>query len=153
MDGAWAQASEIAAAVSEGRISAAAVVGAALARIRQLNSKLNAFTDVLGERALERAQAIDRTRAKGPLAGVPFAVKNLFDIAGLATRAGSRINRDRAPATRDATLDTGAVVVVRSFRPQADLRPALARRHVSLRGKPRSCRADGTLCARPCARL
>ena len=104
MDGAWAQASEIAAAVSEGRISAATVVGAALARIKQLNSKLNAFTDVLGERALERAQAIDRTRAKGPLAGVPFAVKNLFDIAGLATRAGSRINRDRAPATRDATL-------------------------------------------------
>ena len=116
MDGAWAQASEIAAAVSEGRISAAAVVGAALARIRQLNSKLNAFTDVLGERALERAQAIDRTRAKGPLAGVPFAVKNLFDIAGLATRAGSRINRDRAPATRDATLiarleAAGAVLV------------------------------------------
>ena len=116
MDGAWAQASEIAAAVSEGRISAAAVVGAALARIRQLNSKLNAFTDVLGERALKRAQAIDRTRAKGPLAGVPFAVKNLFDIAGLATRAGSRINRDRAPATRDATLiarleAAGAVLV------------------------------------------
>ena len=116
MDGAWAQASEIAAAVSEGRISAAAVVGAALARIRQLNSKLNAFTDVLGERALERAQAIDRTRAKGPLAGVPFAVKNMFDIAGLATRAGSRINRDRAPATRDATLiarleAAGAVLV------------------------------------------
>ena len=116
MDGAWAQASEIAAAVSEGRISAAAVVGAALARIRQLNSKLNAFTDVLGERALKRAQAIDRTRAKGPLAGVPFAVKNMFDIAGLATRAGSRINRDRAPATRDATLiarleAAGAVLV------------------------------------------
>ena len=104
MEGAWAQASEIAAAVSEGRMSAATVVGAALARIKQLNSKLNAFTDVLGERALKRAQAIDRTRAKGPLAGVPFAVKNLFDIAGLATRAGSRINRDRAPATRDATL-------------------------------------------------
>ena len=116
MDGAWAQASEIAAAVSEGRISAATVVGAALARIKQLNSKLNAFTDVLGERALKRAQAIDRTRAKGPLAGVPFAVKNLFDIAGLATRAGSRINRDRAPATRDATLiarleAAGAVLV------------------------------------------
>ena len=116
MDGAWAQASEIAAAVSEGRMSATAVVGAALARIKQLNSKLNAFTDVLGERALKRAQAIDRTRAKGPLAGVPFAVKNLFDIAGLATRAGSRINRDRAPATRDATLiarleAAGAVLV------------------------------------------
>jgi 1-carboxybiuret hydrolase len=116
MDGAWAQASEIAAAVSEGRTSAVAVIGAALARIKQLNSKLNAFTDVLGERALKRAQAIDRTRAKGPLAGVPFAVKNLFDVAGLATRAGSRINRDRAPATRDATLiarleAAGAVLV------------------------------------------
>src|SRR5271166_4645586 len=116
MDGAWVQASEIAAAVSEGRTSAVAVLGAALARIKQLNPRLNAFTDVLGERALKRAQAIDRTRAKGPLAGVPFAVKNLFDIAGLATRAGSRINRDRAPATRDATLiarleAAGAVLV------------------------------------------
>ena len=40
----------------------------------------------------------------GPLAGVPFAVKNLFDVAGLPTRAGSKINRDRAPAARDATL-------------------------------------------------
>ncbi|MET0921567.1 MAG: AtzE family amidohydrolase, partial [Xanthobacteraceae bacterium] len=40
----------------------------------------------------------------GPLAGVPFAVKNLFDIAGLPTLAGSKINRDAAPANRDATL-------------------------------------------------
>ena len=39
-----------------------------------------------------------------PLAGVPFAVKNLFDIAGLATIAGSKINRDATPAIRDATL-------------------------------------------------
>jgi aspartyl-tRNA(Asn)/glutamyl-tRNA(Gln) amidotransferase subunit A len=108
MDTAWAQASEIAAAVREGRASAAAVVGAALARIARLNPALNAFTDVLEKRALARAHAIDQARAKGTppgtLAGVPFAVKNLFDIAGLATRAGSKINRDRAPATRDATL-------------------------------------------------
>ena len=40
----------------------------------------------------------------GPLAGAPFAVKNLFDVAGLTTRAGSLINRDRAPAGADATL-------------------------------------------------
>ena len=40
----------------------------------------------------------------GPLAGAPFAVKNLFDVAGLTTRAGSLINRDRAPASADATL-------------------------------------------------
>ncbi len=55
-------------------------------------------------------------RAAGPLGGMPFAVKNLFDIAGLPTRAGSLINRDRAPATRDAPLirrleAAGAVLV------------------------------------------
>ena len=52
----------------------------------------------------------------GPLAGVPFAVKNLFDVAGLPTLAGSKINRDRAPATADAPLiarleAAGAVLV------------------------------------------
>ncbi len=55
-----------------------------------------------------RARAIDETRKAGrnpgQLAGVPFAVKNLFDLAGLATRAGSKINRDDPPAGRDATL-------------------------------------------------
>ena len=52
----------------------------------------------------------------GPLAGVPFAVKNLFDVAGLPTRAGSKINRDLTPPPRDATLiarleAAGAVLV------------------------------------------
>src|SRR5262245_62499314 len=68
----------------------------------------NAFTAVTEERALAKAAAIDAERARGgrlgALAGVPFAVKNLFDIAGLPTLAGSKINRDRAPATRDATV-------------------------------------------------
>jgi hypothetical protein len=108
MESAWAQASEIAAAVREGRASASDVVTAALVRIGQRNPALNAFTAVLGERAVAKAAAIDKApanaRAALPLAGVPFAVKNLFDIAGLPTRAGSKINRDRAPATRDATL-------------------------------------------------
>src|SRR5262245_62756130 len=117
---AWAHASEIAAAVSAGRASATAVVRAALARIAKHDRVLNAFTAVTEERALARAAAIDAELAKGhrlgALAGVPFAVKNLFDIAGLATLAGSKINRDRAPAARDATLiarleTNGAVLV------------------------------------------
>ena len=65
-----------------------------------------------------KARAIDasRDKAKLPLAGVPFAVKNLFDIAGLATVAGSKINRARPPATRDSPLierleAAGAVLV------------------------------------------
>jgi AtzE family amidohydrolase len=104
----WAQASEIAAAVAAGETSARAVVDAALARIAKYNPRLNAFTAVVAERARERAAAIDAARkegrALGALAGVPFAVKNLFDIAGLPTLAGSKINRGRAPAAHDATL-------------------------------------------------
>ena len=55
-------------------------------------------------------------RNVGPLAGVPFAVKNLFDVQGLPTRAGSKINRDLQPSPRDATLiermeAAGAVLV------------------------------------------
>lgn len=113
-------ASEIASAVAGGKMSALAATEAALARIKQHNGILNAFTDVTADRARARARAIDADIAAGktvgPLAGVPFAVKNLFDVAGLPTRAGSKINRDLAPAKRDATLiermeAAGAVLV------------------------------------------
>jgi 1-carboxybiuret hydrolase len=104
----WAQASEIAAAVAADKTSASAVIDAALARIAKYNPRLNAFTAAVKERARKQAAAIDAARkqgrALGALAGVPFAVKNLFDIAGLPTLAGSKINRDRAPAARDATV-------------------------------------------------
>jgi aspartyl-tRNA(Asn)/glutamyl-tRNA(Gln) amidotransferase subunit A len=100
--------------------SAEAAVAAALARIAERDPAINAFTDVLSERAMARARAIDAGRAAGrdpgPLAGVPFAAKNLFDLAGLPTRAGSRINRDRPPATEDATaiarLEAAGAVLV-----------------------------------------
>src|SRR5687767_9636372 len=76
-------ASEIAQAVAGGRISAASVTEAALARIAKHDSVLNSFTDVTADRARARAKAIDADIAAGknvgPLAGVPFAVKNLFD--------------------------------------------------------------------------
>ena len=104
----WATAAEIAADVGAGRTSATSVVEGALARIKERNPTLNAFTAVTAERALAKARAIDAQRAAGkplgPLAGVPFAVKNLFDVAGLPTLAGSKINRDRPPAKADAPL-------------------------------------------------
>jgi 1-carboxybiuret hydrolase len=104
----WASAAEIAATVAVGRVSAAEVIEGALARIAARNGKINAFTAVIAERARAKARALDEARAKGthlgPLAGVPFAVKNLFDVAGLPTLAGSKINRAREPAARDATL-------------------------------------------------
>ena len=102
----FATAADIAAAVKSGRISAQSVVEAALARIRNRDPLLNSFTAVTEKRALARARAIDKAHADGkklgPLAGVPFAVKNLFDVAGLPTIAGSKINREAPPATRDA---------------------------------------------------
>lgn len=101
---AWA----IAAAAQAGEVSAHEVTAACLARIDRVNPLVNAFTDVTAGRALARAAALDAARAAGadlgPLAGVPFAAKNLFDIQGLPTRAGSRINRGRPPATADAVL-------------------------------------------------
>jgi aspartyl-tRNA(Asn)/glutamyl-tRNA(Gln) amidotransferase subunit A len=117
---AWASAAEIARAVFAGETKAADVVRAALNRIAQREPVLNSFTAVTRERALAKAGAIDEARALGrpvgPLAGVPFAVKNLFDVTGLPTLAGSRINRERAPATADAPLierleAAGAVLV------------------------------------------
>lgn len=96
------------------------MVDAALSRIETHNPKVNAFTDVVAARARAAADRIDAKAAKGeplgPLAGVPFAVKNLIDVAGLPTRAGSKINRDFPPATRDGALvrrleDAGAILV------------------------------------------
>jgi AtzE family amidohydrolase len=119
-DSDWMPASEIAHAVAARKISALAAVDAALARIAARDPVLNSFTDVVVERARARARAIDAEIAAGknpgPLAGVPFAVKNLFDVKGLSTRAGSKINRDLAPSPRDATLiermeAAGAVLV------------------------------------------
>jgi 1-carboxybiuret hydrolase len=113
-------AAEIADAVAGRRMSALRVVDAALARIAGHNGILNCFTDVTADRARARARAIDAAIAAGqkagPLAGVPFAVKNLFDVQGLSTRAGSLINRDLKPSPRDATLiermeAAGAVMV------------------------------------------
>jgi amidase/aspartyl-tRNA(Asn)/glutamyl-tRNA(Gln) amidotransferase subunit A len=84
--------------------AAVQAVREALARIEATDARVNAFTAVLGERALARAAAVDAAGAGGPLAGVPFAVKNLFDLEGLPTLAGSKIERDARPAARDALL-------------------------------------------------
>ncbi|MDH3029306.1 AtzE family amidohydrolase [Methylobacterium fujisawaense] len=98
----------VAAAITEGHTTARQVVTAALDRIGRLDGRVGAFTDVVAARALAKADAQDAALSggakPGPLTGVPFAVKNLIDIAGLPTRAGSKINRERPPAERDGAL-------------------------------------------------
>jgi len=93
-------------AVRSGATSARAAVQASLDRIAGSDKRVNAFTSVLAERALKRADAVDASPRRGrmKLAGVPFAVKNLFDVAGLPTLAGSKIEQSSAPAARDAAL-------------------------------------------------
>lgn len=99
---------EIARHVQSGALSAVAVAETHLARIAAANPTLNAYTDVTAARALAKARDIDARRMRGEklgaLAGVPFAVKNLFDVAGLPTRAGSKINRDLLPSAADGAL-------------------------------------------------
>ena len=116
---AWATAATIAEAVGSGAATAAAVTEVALATIGERDGALGAFTAVTADRARARAAARDaaaRRDAPGPLAGVPFAVKNLIDVAGLPTLAGSKINRAHPPASTDATVvarleAAGAVLV------------------------------------------
>jgi len=104
----FAYVADIATAVADGSISAQTHTEATLARIHRLNPRLNCYTTVLEERALAQAQRVDARIAAGetpgPLAGVPFAVKNLFDIKGITTLAGSKINAGNPPAGDNALL-------------------------------------------------
>jgi len=111
---------QIAHGIVAGDFSASEVVIAAIARIEATNAQVNAFTSLCFERALQEANAIDQRRSRGevlpPLAGVPYAVKNLFDIEGVVTLAGSTINQSNPPSTSDAFLvkqmhDAGAVLL------------------------------------------
>lgn len=120
MSQAFPDAISIAHSVQNREVSATAVVSAAIARIEEHNPLLNCFTTVLAEKAMQDAAAVDAAIAAGKdpgvLAGVPFGVKDLFDVAGIPTLAGSKINADHPVAAQDATLvvrlkQAGAVLV------------------------------------------
>ncbi|EYC52494.1 amidase [Hylemonella gracilis str. Niagara R] len=114
------KAAEVARAIAAGQLSATEALTQATARIEATEPRVNAFTARTFERARREAADVDARRARGetlpPLAGVPYAVKNLFDIEGEVTLAGSKINRDDPPARADAVLvqrmrAAGAVLV------------------------------------------
>lgn len=114
-------ATSLASDVKAGRRQAADVVADTLARLER-TANLNAVTRVYGERALARAAKIDAARqAGGPmgaLCGVPFAAKDLFDVAGHVTGAGSRATADDPPADCDADavarLEAAGAILVAS---------------------------------------
>jgi aspartyl-tRNA(Asn)/glutamyl-tRNA(Gln) amidotransferase subunit A len=102
-----AGAGETARAVLGGETTARTVVVKALGRIEANNGRINGFSDMTAARATTRAEEVDQAITAGKklaLAGVPFAVTSNYDIAGLVTRAGSKIGRSGAPAKAHAVL-------------------------------------------------
>ena len=102
-------AAETALAIKAKEVSPVEVVRAYLDRIDRLDSKLSAYITVCREEALDAAQqaeeALQRGEARGPLFGVPVAVKDQFWTAGILTTNGSKIYRDFVP-DEDATIIT-----------------------------------------------
>jgi aspartyl-tRNA(Asn)/glutamyl-tRNA(Gln) amidotransferase subunit A len=99
----------LAADLDAGRTTARALVDACLAKIADTDGEgARAFLHVDAEAAIEAAEAMDRLRevnaAPSPFAGIPISIKDLFDIKGQVTRAGSRALEDSAPATADAPV-------------------------------------------------
>jgi Asp-tRNA(Asn)/Glu-tRNA(Gln) amidotransferase A subunit family amidase len=112
-------ASDIARAVRAGRVQATAVVSRALGRLWRLQGTQPVFTQVFAQEAMAAAQALDDAlahgRRLGPLAGVPVAVKDMFDVAGYSSTGCSRAYQ-RTPRGRDAALvarlrRAGAVII------------------------------------------
>ena len=99
--------SEAASLVRARKVSPVELTQACLRRIEKLGPALNAFITVTSELALEQARAAEREiahgRYRGPLHGIPIALKDLIDTAGVRTTAASALFQDRVP-TEDATV-------------------------------------------------
>ncbi|MCZ8115484.1 amidase family protein [Silanimonas sp.] len=121
IDGPWARdALNMRETIRRGEESAAGIVEAAVRAAELIDARLNFLACADFERALETAKRIDRAAAeKMPFAGVPFLVKDLRDVPGLPTRAGSRSRRDAtAAASPDPYVErftrAGMVVIGKS---------------------------------------
>src|SRR2546428_8155257 len=87
-------ATDAAAGIREGRLSPVTLVETLLARIREVEPRLHAWVHVDDAGALaaakERLEEARRGRIRGPLHGVPVGIKDIIDVSGMPTRAGSR---------------------------------------------------------------
>ena len=116
----------LARAIRTKQVSSLEVVRAHLEHIHTVNPRLNAVVFATGESALKQARAADRKNSKrkpeiGPLHGVPFTAKDIFDTAGLPTTAGLRMLRSNIPV-RDATVvarmrAAGAILIGKTLCP------------------------------------
>ncbi|MFQ3555286.1 amidase [Streptomyces gramineus] len=121
----YADASELAELIRLGKVSSVEVVQVHLARVEQVNPRLNAVVTLV-DGVLEAAKAADDELARGgevgPLHGVPFTAKDSFDTAGVLTQRGSPIFAGRVPDT-DATAvarmkQAGAILLAKTNLPE-----------------------------------
>jgi amidase len=112
--------------IRDGEVSAAELVDMHLRRIEQVNPSLTAVVEVLEKSARSAAAKVDRQRAQGdslgPLAGVPFSIKDSIEVEGTGCTAGTLGLRSAAPSTRDASLvarlrTAGAIPIARTNLP------------------------------------
>ena len=130
-------ATEIVRAVTDGTTTCEAVARAHLERIAAREPQVQAWQYLDPEYVMTQARALDKRTPRGPLHGVPFAIKDIIDVAGVPTTAGSRLHAHRI-AARDAACSGGpsgarAVSIVKSSAPSAN---TSARRST---GSPRAC--------------
>jgi len=125
-------ATDIVAAIGAGRSTAGAVMRACLDRIAAREPEVQAWTNLDPEQALAAAAACDRAGAHGPLAGVPFGVKDIIDTADYPTEWGTPVHRGRRPG-RDAacvalTRKAGGVLLGKTVTTEfANLHPGATR--------------------------
>jgi len=130
--------------IREGRLSATTVVDAFLDRIAARNDRTNAFVTVTDEHARAAAReadhAIEQGEPLGPLHGVPVAVKDLNDVAGLRTTSGSLLFEDRVAESTDPfaqrLVDAGAIVIGKTNTPEFGLGCTTDNRVVGPTGTP-----------------
>lgn len=109
---------EQAAAVARGEVSPVELTRAAVEAAERAQPRLNAFSTMLFERALERASALEGSAPSGPLHGVPIAIKDLYDIAGVETTGCCKAYEGRIASTNSAVVDAlesaGAIIVAKT---------------------------------------
>ena len=122
----WKPAWELAAMIRRREIKAAELMSATLARLEKVNPKVNAFVALRAEEAMKDARALDEKIARreevGPLAGLPFGVKDLEDAAGLPTTFGSKPFRNNVPEADSVQVArlkaAGAIVLGKTNAPE-----------------------------------
>jgi amidase len=123
---------ELAALVRGGELAAREVVSAALARIADLDERVNAFVEVDGDRALEAADAIEPGDER-PFAGVPIAIKSNVPVSGLCMNFGSKFLQGHRPGHSAYMVrrlrDAGFVVVGTTNMPEFGILPTTEPRH------------------------